>query len=35
VKALRDRDADRAAELMADHLAKLHSYFAKVVRKAG
>lgn len=35
VQALRERDADRAAGLMADHLTKLHSYFAKVVRSAG
>lgn len=34
VQALRERDADRAAGLMADHLNKLHSYFAKVVRGA-
>lgn len=34
VQALRDRDADRAAGLMADHLQKLHSYFARVVRAA-
>lgn len=32
VRALCERDADRAAALMADHLTKLHSYFAKVAR---
>ena len=35
VRALRDRDADRAVALMADHLARLHGCFAKVVGGPG
>lgn len=34
VQALRERDADRAAALMTEHLTRLHSYFAKVARNA-
>lgn len=31
VQALRERDAERAAALMAEHLAHMHAWFAKVV----